>query len=184
MDLHDLHDRDLILQTESLTRDERACTIQVLHHLNEIGRRKLHLDMGYSSLYDYCVRGLKYSGAAAGRRIGAARCIRRFPDVLRSLEERELSLSTLSLIEPVLNEDNAATILDRVRNAAYRDVERVVCEYRPPVALRDRIRPVRVAMSDPVSIDGLLTEREFARISPHGWENRPTRIEEKLFVQF
>ena len=183
-DLQQLNDRDLILQTESLVRDERACTVQILHHLLEIGRRKLHLDMGYSSLYDYCVRGLKYSGAAAGRRIAAARCIRRFPDVLRLLQERELSLSTVSLIEPILNEENAATILERVRNASYRDVEKVVCEYRPPVALRDRIRPVRVAMADPVSIDGLLFERECARNAPYGWEHRTTRIEQKLFVQF
>ena len=183
-DLQQLNDRELILQTESLAHDERACTMQILHHLIEIGRRKLHLDMGYSSLYDYCVRGLKYSGAAAGRRIAAARCIRRFPDVQHLLEERELSLSTLSLIEPILNEDNAATILQRVCNASYRDVEKVVCEYRPPVALRDRIRPVRVAVSDPVSIDGLIFERECARIAPFGWEHRQARIEERMYVQF
>ena len=179
-----LSDRDLILQTESLTRDERACTIQILHHLNEIERRKLHLDLGYGSLFDYCVRKLKYSASAAGRRIAAARCIRRFPPVLRLLEDNELSLSTISLIEPILNEENAATILERVRGGSHREVERVVCEYRPPVALRDRIRPVRVPASDPVELDALLFERECASVSPAAWSHRAPRTESKMLVQF
>jgi 5-methylcytosine-specific restriction endonuclease McrA len=173
----------VISETERMARSEREFTIKLLHHLNEIRRRKLHLDLGYSSLYDYCVRKLKYSGPAAGRRIAAARCIRCFPDVLRSLEDRELSLSTVALIEPILNEDNAATILERVRNASHRDVERVVSEYKPPVALRDRIRPVRVAAPEPKEIDRLLFERECARIAPFGWEHRAT-VEQKMLVQF
>ncbi len=179
-----LSDQDLILQTESLTRDERACTIQILQHLNEIERRKLHLDLGYSSLFDYCVRKLKYSASAAGRRIAAARCVRRFAEVLHLLEARELSLSTLSLIEPILNEENGAFILERVRGASHREVERVVCEYRPPLALRDRIRPVRVAAPEPVEMDALLFERECARVAPVAWSHRTPRTESKMLVQF
>jgi hypothetical protein len=94
--LDTLNDHDLLAQTKSLVGDEHATTIQILHHLNEIERRRLDLDLGYSSLFDYCVTCLEYSASAAGRRILAARCIRRYPAALKLLEARELSLSTIA----------------------------------------------------------------------------------------
>ncbi|HEX6792116.1 MAG TPA: HNH endonuclease signature motif containing protein [Candidatus Krumholzibacteria bacterium] len=183
MNLQALDNRELISETERIARTERACTIQLLHHLNEIARRKLHLDLGYQSLFDYCTKKLKYSSSAAGRRIAAARCIRRCPEVLALLEDGELSLCTAAMIEPILNEENAATILARVKGAPRREVERLLCEYRPPVALWDRIRPVRVAVNEPVEMDRLMLEREFARGTEWGWEDR-RQIKDQLYVQF
>ena len=183
MDLQSLNDRDLINATEQIAQRERECTIELLHHLNEIGRRKLHIDLGYQSLFDYCIRKLKYSSSAAGRRIAAARCIRRFPEALSLLEERELSLCAVAMIEPILNEENAASILERVRHASRREVERLVSEYRPPMSLRDRIQPVRISMGAPMDADRLMFEREMARGVPEEWR-RDMRIQEKLFVQF
>jgi 5-methylcytosine-specific restriction endonuclease McrA len=119
-------------------------TIEVLHDLNEMERRRLYLDRGYSSLFDYCVRKLKYSSSAAARRIQAARCIRRYPIVLRMLESNELSLTTVASIANILTPQNCETILQRVRGVSCRQVERILCEYRSPVAFRDRMRPVRV----------------------------------------
>jgi hypothetical protein len=109
--LRDVSDDDLLFQVQMAARGERAMTIKVLHHLNEIQRRKLYLELGYSSLFDYCIRKLKYSPSAAGRRIQAARCIRRYPEVLSLLSERRLSLSAVSLIEPVLTDRNRGDIL-------------------------------------------------------------------------
>ncbi len=183
MNLETLNDRDLITETERIAQAERAFTIQLLHHLNEISRRKLHLDLGFPSLFDYCTKKLKYSSSAAGRRIAAARCIRRCPDVLALLVEGELGLCTVAMIEPILNEENAASILVRVKGAPRREVEKVICEYRPPVSLWDRIRPVRVAVDEPVEMDRLVFERGLARGSQWGWEDRK-QIKEKLYVQF
>jgi len=36
-------------------------TLRILHYLIEIERRKLHLLLGHSSMFDYCTRGLDYS---------------------------------------------------------------------------------------------------------------------------
>ena len=181
--LRRLTDEDLVANIQMLTRGERRMTIGVLHHLNEIEHRRLFLELGYGSLFDYCVRKLKYSASAAGRRIQAARCIRHHPEVLGLLGNRDLSLSTIALIQPILTDANKKSILDRVRGASHRDVERVVAEYRPPGRFRDRVRPVRVATSTPVDIDAELFERECARNSPAGWSHR-IRTEPKLFVQF
>jgi hypothetical protein len=64
------------------------------------------------------------------------------------LESRELSISTICQIASILDDDNKESILDRVRGASRREVERIACDYRPPVALSDRMIPVRVATHD------------------------------------
>lgn len=152
-DIRKLSNDELVRRLETAVSKEREMTVHVLHHLDEIERRRLHLDSGYSSLFDYCVRHLKYSSSAAARRIQAARCIRRHPEVLAMLQSRELSLSTISLIAPILRKDK--TILEKVRGASHRKVEQIVAQYGPPVALRDRIRPVRVATPGAGSEDKL-----------------------------
>ena len=190
-ELRGLSDRQLLCQVQLATRGERAMTVKILHHLNEIERRKLYLELGHSSLFDYCTRRLKYSSSAAWRRIQTARCIRRYPEVLALLHARELSLSTISLVAPILTDGNRALVLGRVRGKSHREVERVVSEYRPPVALRDRVRPVRVPAQQPVDIDRVLFERELARHLPAGLatagagsEAGRVPTEQKLFVQF
>jgi len=142
--LRRLSNDDLIRRLMDDVARERAITVAVLHDLNEVERRRLYLDLGCSSLFDYCVRKLKYSSSAAARRIQAARCVRRFPVVLRLLQANEISLTTVGSIAPVLNAQNCETILKRVRGVSCRQVERIVCEFRPPLVMRDRVRPVRV----------------------------------------
>jgi hypothetical protein len=149
LELKKLNDNDLICHLGDTVRNERGFTVQVLLDLNEMYRRRLYLDLGYSSLFDYCVRKLKYSSSAAGRRIQAARCIRRFPETLRMLRDNELSLSSISLIEPILCDENKRDILDRVRGASSRVVERIASEFRPPVRFADRVQPVHVAETTP-----------------------------------
>lgn len=58
LSLRALSDRDILSRTLELTRRERSATLEVLLHLNEIERRQLHLEQGYSSLFDYCTRAL------------------------------------------------------------------------------------------------------------------------------
>jgi 5-methylcytosine-specific restriction endonuclease McrA len=144
--LKTLNDNDLVLHLRQSVESERSFTVQVILDLNEMHDRRLHLDLGYSSLFDYCTRCLKYSRSAAGRRIQAARCIRRFPETLRMLISDELSLSTICLIEPILTGENTQSILERVRNASCRAVERLVAEFLPPIQFRDLNKPVLVAM--------------------------------------
>ncbi len=186
--LRKLSNNELLFRMSLATRGERAMTIKILHHLNEIERRKLYLDQGCSSLFDYCTRRLKYSSSAAARRIHSARCIKRHSDVLEMLRDRDLSLSTISLIAPILDCNNKATILERVRGKSYREVEHVASEYRPPVALRDRVRPVRVRVSEPVDADVALLDRALSNLvrgdATPGAGRARVGTQQKMFVQF
>jgi 5-methylcytosine-specific restriction endonuclease McrA len=142
-----LSDRELLSETLRLRRQERETTLQILIHLNEIERRRLHLKLGYSSLFDYCTSRLTYSASAADRRIQTARCMRNHPEVCTLLEQDKVNLTTISLVAPILNESNKHEILQAIRGKSQREVEAVASGYRPPMALRDRVQPVRVQVA-------------------------------------
>ena len=143
MSLRNLSDREILSRIQELTRRERSLTLAVLHHLSEIERRRLHLKQGYASMFDYCTTGLAYSASAAMRRIRAARCIARFPEVYGLLESNEVNLSTISQVSRVLTPENKESVLTRIRGRSQREVEAIVAEYEPLAAIApDRVRTV------------------------------------------
>ena len=147
LSLRALSDSAILSRTLELTRRERAVTLQVLLHLNEIERRKLHLTQGYSSLFDYCTHALGYSEPAAVRRIRSARCMARFPEVLGMLEANEVNLSTIARISKVLNAGNKTLLLERIRGRSQREVDRIRAEYQPGTMVPDQVRPLVVTVA-------------------------------------
>jgi 5-methylcytosine-specific restriction endonuclease McrA len=141
--LRSLSDNDILSRTRALTVQERTTTLLLLAHLNEIERRRLHLKQGYASMFDYCTTGLGYSASAASRRIRVARCIARFPEVCGLLESNEVNLSTISQVSRILSPENKDRVLAQIRGRSQREVEAVVAEYEPRVAIPpDRVRTV------------------------------------------
>ena len=70
--LEALTDDALIAETRRVADAERRSTANLLELLNEIERRRLHLALGYASLFAYCTRALALSEQAAYSRITAA----------------------------------------------------------------------------------------------------------------
>lgn len=137
-----LSDKRLLSTLTDLTRNERDLTVEILLHLGEVEQRKLHFKLGYGSLFEYCTKRLRYSDSAAGRRVQAARSLRRFPEIGDMLRQGELSLLTLSLVAGILTEETKFAVLSSIRGKSKREVERIVSRHRPVTSIRDRIRPV------------------------------------------
>jgi hypothetical protein len=148
--LRGLSDADLLSRVKNLVGRERAVTLEILVHLTEVERRRLHLNLGYASMFDYCTRHVGYSSSAASRRIQAARCIRDYPQVLGLLEKNEINLVTVSLVASIVTAANANDLFVRIRGKTQREVEEIAAEYRPPVSMRDRVKPVWVKVAQPV----------------------------------
>ena len=51
----------LISDLKKITSEERRLTTLVLEYLREVESRKIHLEMGYGNLYDFCKIELQYS---------------------------------------------------------------------------------------------------------------------------
>jgi hypothetical protein len=102
----DLTDDELIASLKDLVSKERSVTVQLIAHLAELDRRRIHLAQGSSSLFTYCTSVLHFSEHAAYLRIEAARAARRFPVILDRIADGSLHLSAVSLLYPHLTEDN------------------------------------------------------------------------------
>ena len=95
----ELGDQQLLERTRRLAADHRCIDVHILDHLDEIDRRGLALRRGFSSLFDYAVRELRFSDAAAQRRIQAMRLCRRHGWVQACLQSGELSMTAAAQLE-------------------------------------------------------------------------------------
>jgi hypothetical protein len=88
-----LSNKDLDASLKFHVASERKIIHVVLEHIVEVNSRRLFLDMGYSTLYDYLVNECKYSGSAAMRRISAAQLLREVPAMAEKIKTGEINLS-------------------------------------------------------------------------------------------
>lgn len=89
----------LVSYFEISVRSERKITAQVLEYIAEIDRRRLYVEKGTTSLFDYLVRDYGYSPGAAMRRIDAARLLRELPETAEKFEKGTLTLSQANQIQ-------------------------------------------------------------------------------------
>ena len=94
-----LSDRELLAQTGNLARVERHLQGAIIDHLAEIEARSLFLRRGFASLFEYAVRELGYSDAAAGRRIAAMRLCADNPQTRERLRDGSLSVSAAAELQ-------------------------------------------------------------------------------------
>lgn len=73
-------DQELVLVTKRLVKEERSKTLEVIEHLQEVYRRRVHLSLGYASLHEFMVKELSYSDGAAARRISAMHLVDQIPE--------------------------------------------------------------------------------------------------------
>jgi hypothetical protein len=80
-ELADVTNRDLQAELVRLLASSSRTEARIIAHLAAVEERRLHLEAGHSSLFDYCCRRLKLSENEAFHRITAARLARRFPAI-------------------------------------------------------------------------------------------------------
>ncbi len=94
-----LSDDRLLERTKELSRIEHHLEVVVIDHLREIQKRRLYLRRGFSSLFDYAVRELGYSDAAAWRRIKAMRLCADVEGVRERLQDGTMTLNAAAQLQ-------------------------------------------------------------------------------------
>ena len=155
--LVELGNSELLAGLSELVQQSNALIARVLAHLVELEQRMLHLELGFSSLFAYCVEALRMSEGSAGRRVAAARVCRRFPEALERVARSELHLCALCALPPHLNDENATELFEACRGKTRRQIEELLAARFPRPDVREQIRrlpapgPVRVeAVSQPL----------------------------------
>ena len=103
-ELSRLTDHQLLSRTRELVQQERDHNIAIIHHLREIRQRGLHLARGYSSLFDYAVKVLRYSDGAAFRRLQTLKLCAAHPEVEERLRSGALTLTTAAQIQTAIEQ--------------------------------------------------------------------------------
>jgi hypothetical protein len=138
---------ELLQRVNDMARRERGVSASLVAHLSELDKRKLYRPEGFSSMFTYCVRVLRFSEQEAYGRIKAARVAARFPVVLDRLADGSLNLTSVVLLSPHLTGDNHEELFAQAKHRTRREIERLLAALRPlpPVPTIIRKLPAAVA---------------------------------------
>src|SRR6187551_2161142 len=138
--LVELGNSELLAGLSELIRQSNTLSAGVLAHLVELELRSLHLELGFPSLFAYCVEALGMSEGSAGRRVAAARVCRRFPEAFERIARGELHLCALCALAPLLNDANAAELFEACTGKTRRQIEQLLAARFPRPDVREQIR--------------------------------------------
>lgn len=130
-DLKRLSDEELVLSLQRIVRDERRRLVDILRHLQEMDERRLAGRLGYPSLFDYCVRRLRFAEGETARRIQVARAAVKYPRLLRVIGKGLVSLSSGALLAPHLTKENFRPLIRRALGKRSREIEKLVAALEP-----------------------------------------------------
>ncbi|HKQ59109.1 MAG TPA: hypothetical protein VJY35_14710, partial [Candidatus Eisenbacteria bacterium] len=142
--LRHLADSTLRHDLKQLIVADRGNTALIVAHIAEFQDRKLYLEDGYGSMFDYCVRELGMSEDVACRRIRAAKAALRFPIIFRALADGRIHLTGISLLAPHLTTENAEALLEAAFHKTKTEIEIMVRQRFPK-----RDLPTVIAALDP-----------------------------------
>lgn len=135
-----LTDVDLVRETKFLAERARHNELRLLSHLAEFDARRLCIEEGHRSLYEYCTGVLGFEEGEAYRRIRAARVIRAFPEAMTALAARKVTMSTLVVLAPWLERKNIGDWLTQAAGKTKREVEALVAARYPQAPQPDAVR--------------------------------------------
>ena len=88
-----------------------------------MAERKAHLELGYSNLFEYCLRRLRLSEGSVACRLQVANVCRRVRTLLDALCEGKVSLTVAAKLAPVITAENAAKLLADCEGMTRRECE-------------------------------------------------------------
>ena len=172
-DLKSLSNDELDSKLQTSSKFESKVLVSVLKHLAEMDSRKYYRELGYPSLFEYCVKRLKYSESSAGRRIAVARLSLKFP-VLELLKKQEVTLCALAEVATSITESNFKEIIDRIQGKKAIEVKSIVAAYKPPVIIKETIKPIA---PKPAPVETL-------KFTPTDESEVPKEVEEQYLLKF
>jgi hypothetical protein len=143
--------RDLDRRLADLVRSERHLVVQFVLELAAFAKRELYRELGYTSLFYYCVRQLGLSKSSAFRRSEVARLVARFPGIADRLAAGRLSIRALVELREVLIEENQVEVLARAEGMSQEEAQLLAVEYKPRPIPRDVVRALPMPRAQPAT---------------------------------
>ncbi len=151
--LRSLGNPELLSSASRLASEERRITLSILEHFREIERRKAYSALGFSSLFDYAVKSLRYSEGSASRRIAAMYALRDEPELGGKIQSGETSVTAIAKIHTTIRREEKVSgkkwekeakkkLFSEMISLPMREIERNLIRIAPQAVLEERSRPV------------------------------------------
>jgi len=148
-----LTNAELVQKLNLLVKEERKLSMEILRSLREVETRRLYAEMGYGSIYEFCIKELKYSEGAAHRRISSMRLLKDWPQVEAAIQEGKLSLTSASKVQNFLNaekreqkriytHEEKLELLKKVEAKSVRECEQLFTKISPQSVKQEKTRVV------------------------------------------
>lgn len=137
-----LSDDELLIRLSSVLKISRRVESVLVAHIAEVDRRRLYAKEASPSMFQFCVDVLHLSEAETYLRIAAARASRRYPILLKMLEDGRLHLSGIGVLAPHLTDANCDDLLARATHKTKREIKELIAEIAPKPDVPPRIRKV------------------------------------------
>jgi hypothetical protein len=158
--------RDLDRRLADLVRSERHLVVQFVVELAGFAKRELYRELGYTSLFYYCVRQLGLPKSSAFRRSEVARLIGRFPAIGDHLATGKLSIRALVELREVLTDENHTKVLARAEGMSQEQAQLLAVEYKPRPIPRDVVRALPAPPAPPAASPVVPAGTELPPLSP------------------
>ncbi|HXH76671.1 MAG TPA: HNH endonuclease signature motif containing protein [Bacteriovoracaceae bacterium] len=136
MKFTNLSDDTLLNEMLFWANKEREALSNVLWRLKEIDERKLYSAVKCGSLFDYCVKVLKYSEGQASRRVSACRLLQQLPEISVQIENGELNITQLNqakqffTAEEINSPEIKKEVLKKIIGKTTRETERILWDLK------------------------------------------------------
>jgi HNH endonuclease len=127
MKIETLSDKKLLEESLLAAERVRGPDTELLRYINEVERRKLFCDLGFSSMTDFIEKYLGFSDGSAWLRLNAARMIQSFPEIEEKFEQGMFNFSTLNQVgsfcpqNEITNPEDKKAIIDSIADLTMKE---------------------------------------------------------------
>jgi len=122
-----------------LRKKEKQISAEILEKLQLMEIHRSYLQLGFSTLFDYLVRGLGYSYSRAYERQSCLRLTKELPELKEKINQGKLSYTTLSVAFKTLKKkptEEKRQVLKSLEDKSTREVKRLLAEPAKPIQIK------------------------------------------------
>jgi len=132
---------ELDIKARALAKKYKQTEGELLEILIEMRKTKALLELGYTSIFDYCSRALKLSNAQSYYFQSVAEKSQEVPALKEAIQQGTITLSQGRRIVGKLTKENAQEWIQKAATLPQRELERAVSAMNPK-EVRESLRPV------------------------------------------
>ncbi len=130
-------------QALSISKNFRSLESELIDILQRIEEARVHLEMGYPSLFEYATKELKLSEGNAYAFTRISRKAKEVPQLKEEIKSGAITVSNAKQILPVLTVTNQNEWIEKAKSLSKRELEREVVRENPESARKEFVRVVQ-----------------------------------------